>query len=99
MELIHNTVVALTLKDAKTTGAFTSNESKSTVPQEPKKVPKASELYFRNPKTDPRLIQMEKKKVRMMFLNTDFNYHIKNCLMFYYNCIVSFFISIPRTVY
>jgi len=31
-------------------------------PPEPKKVAKAGELYFRNPKSDPKLIQMEKKK-------------------------------------
>ena len=52
------------LKVLHTTGPATSTtETKPTVPQEPKKVAKASELYFRNPKSDPKLIQIEKKKV------------------------------------
>lgn len=49
---------------ARTTGPSTSTvETKPDAPQEPKKVAKAGELYFRNPKSDPKLIQIEKKKV------------------------------------
>ena len=51
-------------KAPRATGPSTSTvEAKPATPQEPKKVAKASELYFRNPKSDPKLIQIEKKKV------------------------------------
>lgn len=54
-----------------TTGPSTSTvETKLSFPQEPKKVAKAGELYFRNPKSDPQLIQIEKKKVGYLFWKT-----------------------------
>ena len=59
----------LTLQVRSAPSSGTSNETKtekpshSAPPPEPKKVAKAGDLYFRNPKSDPKLIQMEKKKV------------------------------------
>ena len=51
-------------KAPRATGPSASTvETKPAIPQEPKKVAIASELYYRNPKSDPKFIQIEKKKV------------------------------------